>query len=61
MKVKNPNAPVAAGLEVPAVVEYETSEAVDAKDRIVITVDGDVLEVPLRGSVFKQIVLQYIL
>ena len=47
--MKNPEAPVAPGLEVPAVVEYETTEAVDAKDRIVITVDGDVIEVPLHG------------
>lgn len=47
--MKNPDAPVAPGLEVTAVVEYETSEAVDAKDRIVVTVDGDVIEVPLRG------------
>mgnify|MGYP001800070020 FL=1 len=30
-------------------VEYETTEAVDAKDRIVVTVDGDVIEVPLHG------------
>lgn len=47
--MKNPEIPVAPGLEVAAVVEYKTSEAVDAKDRIVVTVDGDVIEVPLQG------------
>jgi len=47
--VKNPENPVAPGLEVPAVVEYKTHEAVDASDRIVVTVDGDVIEVPLSG------------
>ena len=40
---------MAPGLEVSAVVEYETSEPLDAKDRIVVTVDGDVIEVPLYG------------
>lgn len=49
MKVKNLEAPVAPGLEVSAVIEYETAEAVDAKDRVVVTVDGDVIEVPLHG------------
>lgn len=40
---------MAPGLEVPAVVEYETDEPIEAKDRLVVTVDGDVIEVPLIG------------
>ena len=47
LKVKNPDQPVAAGLEVPAIVEYYTSEKGEHKDRIVLTIDGDVIEIPL--------------
>ena len=52
MKVNNPEKPVAPGLEVPAVLTYETAEAVERKDRIVVTVDGEVIEVPIKGYVF---------
>lgn len=47
--MKNPSAPVAPGLEVSAVVEYVTNEPVSVKDRLVVTIDGDVIEVPLYG------------
>ena len=49
LKVKNPEKPIASGLEVPAVIEYIAHDSVEHTDRIVITVDGTVLEVPLRG------------
>lgn len=45
--MKNPNKPIAPGLCVPAVVEFETSESKEVKDRLVVTIDGDVLEIPL--------------
>ena len=49
LKVKNPELPIAPGLEVPAVIEYTTSEAIERKDRVVVTVDGEVVEVPIRA------------
>ena len=49
LKVKNPEKPVAPGLEVPAIVEYVTQEAKEHKDRLVLTVDDDIVEIPLIG------------
>lgn len=47
LKVKNPDKPIAPGLCVPAVIEYETDDAKECRDRLVVTVDGDVIEIPL--------------
>ncbi|XP_060072017.1 cilia and flagella-associated protein 47-like [Ylistrum balloti] len=47
LKVRNPNKPVAPGLCVPAVVEFEIKEEKEVTDRLVVTVDGDVIEIPL--------------
>ena len=47
--MKNPESPVASGLCVPAVVEYAPTEEVELKDRLVVTVDGEVIEVPIFG------------
>lgn len=47
LRVKNPNKPIAPGLCVPAVVEFETIEPKEIKDRLVVTIDGDVIEIPL--------------
>ncbi|KAL5010428.1 hypothetical protein ScPMuIL_012733 [Solemya velum] len=49
LKVKNPEKPVAPGLCIPAVVEYESSDAVEISDRLVVTVDGDIVEIPLMA------------
>lgn len=49
LKVKNPERTVAPGLEVSALVEYETKEAIEHKDRIVLTVDEDVIEIPITA------------
>ncbi|KAL8606797.1 hypothetical protein ACOMHN_049626 [Nucella lapillus] len=49
LKVKNPESPVASGLCVAAVVEYEPTDETERKDRLVVTVDGDVVEVPIVG------------
>lgn len=40
---------MAPGLCVPAIVEYECTEDSEAKDRIVVTVDGDVIEIPIAA------------
>lgn len=47
MKVKNPEEPVAPGLGVTAIVEYCPMNEKEEKDRIVLTVDGNVIEVPI--------------
>ena len=47
MKVNNPDKPVANGLEVVAVVSYEATEDTERKDRLVVTVDGEVIEIPI--------------
>ncbi|BFZ09423.1 hypothetical protein BsWGS_12463 [Bradybaena similaris] len=47
VKVKNPEEPVAPGLCVTAIVEYCPMNEKEEKDRIVLTVDGNVIEVPI--------------
>ena len=47
--MKNPESPVASGLSVTAVVEYAPTDDVQLKDRLVVTVDGEVMEVPIFG------------
>ena len=46
--MKNPAKPVAPGLEVTAYIDYE-AEAEDSRkeDRIIVTIDGTPLEIPL--------------
>ena len=51
LRVKNPEKPVAPGLEVGAVVEFEAPAAKEYRDRIVVTVDGQVIDVPLIAYV----------
>lgn len=51
LKVKNPEEPVAPGLSVSGVVVYESPVDCENSDRIVITVDGNVIEVPLFAYV----------
>ena len=60
LKVKNPEKPIACGLEVPAVIEYIAHDAVEHSDRVVVTVDGTVLEVPLKGWVQISLIRQFI-
>jgi hypothetical protein len=47
LKAKNADRAIAPGLEVSALVEYYTTDNQDAQDRIILTVDNDVIEVPL--------------
>lgn len=54
MKVKNPEKPVAPGLEVSATIEFEALETKEYKDRVVVTVDGEVIEVPVIAYVVLQ-------
>ncbi|PVD28193.1 hypothetical protein C0Q70_10779 [Pomacea canaliculata] len=47
LKVKNPEEPVAPGLCVPASVEYNATEEAEMTDRLVLTIDDEILEVPI--------------
>ena len=47
MKVKNPENPIAPGLDVTALVEYYTEYAEDKQDRAILLVDNDIIEIPL--------------
>ncbi|PFX34680.1 Calponin-likey domain-containing protein 2 [Stylophora pistillata] len=47
LKAKNPEHAIAPGLEVSALVEYYTTKAEDAQDRVILVVDNDVVEIPL--------------
>ena len=42
---------MASGLSVTAAVEYAPTDDVQLKDRLVVTVDGEVMEVPIFGWV----------
>jgi hypothetical protein len=52
LKVKNIEEMCAPGLGISAVVLYEPSSEEEMKDRIIITVDGEVIEVPIYGYAF---------
>lgn len=45
--MRNPSKPVAPGLDIPATIEYLTDVNEDSRDRIILSVDDDVLEIPL--------------
>lgn len=47
MKVKNPDKPIAPGLDVTVLVEYYTEHAEDKQDRAILLVDNDIIEIPL--------------
>ncbi|KAM4702008.1 cilia- and flagella-associated protein 47 [Discoglossus pictus] len=46
---KNPNKPIASGLHVTATIEYRPLKKEDIRDRLLVYVDKDVIEVPLLG------------
>lgn len=52
LKVKNPDHAIAPGLEVSGLVEYYTTKAEDAQDRVILVVDNDVVEIPLVALVY---------
>ena len=45
--MKNPDRPVAPGLEVSATIEFFTEEPRDCQDGLILLVDEDVVEIPL--------------
>ncbi|NXM50372.1 CFA47 protein, partial [Gymnorhina tibicen] len=49
--VENPEKPVASGLQVKAVVEYTPKRAEDLRDKLVLLVDDDRVDIPLLGLI----------
>lgn len=49
--MKNPDHAIAPGLEVSGLVEYYTTKAEDAQDRVILIADSDVVEIPLIALV----------
>ena len=47
--MKNPDHAIAPGLEVSTLVEYYTTRAEDAQDRVILVADNDVVEIPLMA------------
>ncbi|XP_041438289.1 cilia- and flagella-associated protein 47 isoform X2 [Xenopus laevis] len=47
--VQNPDKPIACGLQITATVEYRPSKKEDIRDRLLVFVDQDVINIPLLG------------
>ncbi|XP_075708861.1 cilia- and flagella-associated protein 47 isoform X2 [Rhinoderma darwinii] len=47
--IQNPEKPIAPGLKVAASVEYHPTKKEDVRDKLLVVVDTDVIEVPLLG------------
>ncbi|NXV81725.1 CFA47 protein, partial [Atlantisia rogersi] len=49
--VKNPEKPVASGLQVTAVVEYYPNSEEELQDRVLLFIEDDVVEIPVLGLI----------
>ncbi|XP_075446373.1 cilia- and flagella-associated protein 47 isoform X3 [Ascaphus truei] len=49
LTVQNPDKPIAPGLHVTATVEYRPTKKEDIHDRLLVSVDTDVIDIPLLG------------
>ncbi|XP_077338680.1 cilia- and flagella-associated protein 47 [Lithobates pipiens] len=49
LSVQNPEKPIAPGLQITATIEYKPSKKEDVSDKLLVVVDGDVINVPLLG------------
>ncbi|KAG8451901.1 hypothetical protein GDO86_003916 [Hymenochirus boettgeri] len=49
LTVQNPEKPIACGLQMTATVEYQPTKKADVRDRLLVFVDNDVINVPLLG------------
>jgi hypothetical protein len=47
LKFKNPELPVPPGMQIAAIIEFETTIAQDYKDKMVISVDNKEIEIPV--------------
>ncbi|NWV59822.1 CFA47 protein, partial [Malurus elegans] len=49
--VKNPEKPVASGLQIKAIVEYSPDRAEDLQDKLILLVDDEKVHIPLLGLI----------
>ena len=49
LNYKNPELPVPPGMEIAAVVEFNSSHAQDFYDKIVISIDNKEIDIPLQA------------
>ncbi|NXC59688.1 CFA47 protein, partial [Aleadryas rufinucha] len=49
--VENPEKPIASGLQFKAVVEYTPNRAEDLRDKLILLVDDDIVDIPLLGLI----------
>lgn len=55
MLVKNPELPVPPGMEIAAIVEFQSSAIMDYNDKLVVCIDDREVDIPLRAFPAKPI------
>lgn len=49
LKHKNPELPVPPGMEIAAIIEFETTQLQEYADKIVVAIDNKEIEIPIRA------------
>lgn len=49
LKYKNPELPVPPGMEIAATIEFQTENAQEYVDKMVITIDNQEIEIPIQA------------
>ena len=57
LDVKNPELPVPPGMEIAAVVQFETKVAQEYNDKIVVSIDNKEIDIPLEAFTAKPILV----
>ena len=57
MDYKNPTEPVPPGMEIMAVITFETSVAQEYKDKMVVSIDNKEIDIPLEAFTAKPILV----
>lgn len=57
MDCKNPTEPVPPGMEIKAVITFETSVAQEYKDKMVVSIDNKEIDIPLEAFTAKPILV----
>lgn len=55
LKFKNPSLPVPPGMEIAAIIEFETSSAQDLTDKMMISIDNKEIDIPIQAFPAKPI------
>ncbi len=57
LQYKNPDLPVPSGMEIAAIVEFQTNVAQEYADRMVITIDNKEIDIPIFAFPAKPILV----